>query len=138
MLKSLLVLFPLLAANPAGPSVSISVQGLESSEGQVICALYGSRKGFPTELEKAQRVKRVPIKGQKASCLFDRLASGTYAIAVIHDEDKDGELDTNFLGIPSEPVGVSKNVRGSFGPPKFADAAFQMGDSARALKISVE
>ncbi|MEL6195877.1 MAG: DUF2141 domain-containing protein [Myxococcota bacterium] len=137
MLSLTLFVASLLAASEPN-SVTVSIQKLESNEGQVLCALFASKDGFPAELKRAKSVQRATIKQKKASCRFESVVLGRYAVAVIHDEDKDGELDTNFLGIPSEPVGVSNNVRGSFGPPKFRDASFQVADQSLFLKISVE
>ena len=138
MLSLTLLVASLLAASEEPNSVTVSIQKLESSEGQVLCALFAGKDGFPAELKKAKSVKRAAIKQKRSSCRFDAITSGRYAVAVIHDEDKDGELDTNFLGIPSEPVGVSNNVRGSFGPPKYRDASFEVADQSLSLKISVE
>lgn len=45
----------------------------------------------------------------------------------MHDENGNGKLDSNWLGIPSEPVGASNDARGQFGPPSFEDAAFELG-----------
>jgi uncharacterized protein (DUF2141 family) len=50
---------------------------------------------------------------------------GRYAVTVVQDVNSNGKMDTNFLGIPTEPVGLSRNPPApSFGPPKFEDAAF--------------
>lgn len=54
------------------------------------------------------------------------LAPGTWAIAVIHDENANGRIDTTF-GIPREGVGSSRNAPLRMGPPRFADAAFVVG-----------
>jgi len=48
-----------------------------------------------------------------------------YSVSVYYDLDENGELNTGFLGIPSEPVGFSNNAKGSFGPPSFEDTKFK-------------
>ena len=63
------------------------------------------------------------------------LRPGTYAFNVIYDEDSDGKLDTGFLGIPTEKVGFSNQARGSFGPPKFNKASFQL-EADTTMKIT--
>jgi uncharacterized protein (DUF2141 family) len=50
--------------------------------------------------------------------------SGEYAISIIHDKNRNGRLDTNFIGIPKEPFGFSNNPKIKFGPPSFSDAKF--------------
>jgi uncharacterized protein (DUF2141 family) len=62
---------------------------------------------------------------------------GTYAIAVYHDENSNGKLDSNFIGIPREGVGFSNNAKGHMGPPKFDAAAFRFSGGALELKIVV-
>ncbi|MFI9654523.1 DUF2141 domain-containing protein [Guyparkeria sp. GHLCS8-2] len=48
-----------------------------------------------------------------------RVAPGTYALAVIHDEDMSGKLDTQWLGIPREGCGFSSDARTRFGAASF-------------------
>jgi uncharacterized protein (DUF2141 family) len=61
------------------------------------------------------------------TCTFSGIAPGTYAVALFHDENGDGKLDTNFMGVPREGVGVSNNKLRSFGPPRWDDAKFPLG-----------
>jgi len=49
---------------------------------------------------------------------------GKYAVSVFHDENSNGKLDTNFLGIPREGVGASNNAKGHFGPRNSARQRF--------------
>jgi uncharacterized protein (DUF2141 family) len=63
--------------------------------------------------------------------VLTNLDPGQYAIILFHDENGNGKLDTNALGVPSEPYGFSNNVRGFLGPPTFQDAIMQVnGDKA--------
>lgn len=71
-----------------------------------------------------------------ATLTFSGVAPGTYAIVVIHDENGNGEMDTNFLGIPREPGGFSNNAPARMGPARFSEAAFEVGDDAVTLDIS--
>jgi uncharacterized protein (DUF2141 family) len=53
----------------------------------------------------AVKEQRVPAKATSVRCVFADLAAGTYAVAVLHYENGNGTMDTNFLGIPKEGVG---------------------------------
>jgi uncharacterized protein (DUF2141 family) len=44
-------------------------------------------------------------------------------IAVV-DENSNGKLDTNFIGMPREGAGASNDAKGHMGPPKFGAASF--------------
>jgi uncharacterized protein (DUF2141 family) len=57
------------------------------------------------------------------------------AIAAYHDENANGELDRNALGIPSERYGFTNNARGITGPPSFEDAVVEIGD--KPIEISI-
>jgi len=104
--------------------IVMQVDTLKTNAGIVYCDLYNTEKGFPNKPDRAiARVKSTP-GGKKATCVFSNVKEGRYAVALWQDVDGDQKLDTNFLGIPREPVGSSNNAKGSFGPPKFRDAAF--------------
>lgn len=47
-------------------------------------------------------------------------------MSFIHDENDNKKLDTNWIGIPKEGFGYSKDVMGRFGPPKFDDAVLDV------------
>lgn len=56
--------------------------------------------------------------------VVEDLPKGEYAIAVFYDENNNGELDTNWIGIPKEPLGFSIGKMKTFGPPSFTDCTF--------------
>lgn len=136
------VLFLLTAFLAQGQSlqtnvVKVEVGGLRNDKGQVFCALYSSRDGFPKNNEKAVARVSSAISGKQAVCDFSDIAPGTYAVSVFHDENSNGKLDTKFMGIPREGVGASNGARGHFGPPKFGAAAFHFGGGHLGLKITI-
>lgn len=117
--------------------IHVEVVGLHSDKGQVLCALYSSRDGFPKQSEKALARATSGIAQKQAVCEFSGIAPGTYAISVFHDENSNGKLDTKFMGIPREGVGASNNAKGHFGPPKFEAAAFPFTGGRLELKITI-
>src|ERR1700756_2226619 len=122
---------------PQPNTIHVEVVGLHSDKGQVLCALYSSRDGFPKQSEKALARVSSGIAQKQAVCEFSGIAPGTYAISVFHDENSNGKLDTKFMGIPREGVGASNNAKGHFGPPKFEVAAFQFPGGRVDLRISI-
>ncbi len=117
--------------------IHVDIDGLRSDRGQVVCALFSSAADFPKRPEKAVARDKSAILNGHATCQFDSIPSGTYAISVFHDENANGKLDTNFFGIPREGVGASNNAKGHFGPPKFSAAAFQhSGDTALEITMN--
>lgn len=125
-------------AQPAqGSVIHVEVVRLRNNSGQVSCSLYSSADGFPKEGKKAAAHVVAPISEQKAVCEFPGIAPGIYAVSVFHDENSNGKLDTNFMGIPREGVGASNDARGHLGPPKFDAAAFQFAGGRLNLTITV-
>ena len=117
--------------------VHVEISGLRNDKGQVRCALFSSAIDFPKKTEKAVAQAKSDISRGNAVCEFAGIASGMYAVSVFHDENSNGKLDTNVMGIPREGVGASNNAKGHFGPPKFAAAAFQFSGGRIDLKITI-
>jgi uncharacterized protein (DUF2141 family) len=117
--------------------IHVEIDGLRDDKGQVLCAIYSSADGFPKKGDKAVAHAKSSISERHAVCEFPGLNAGTYAISVFHDENSNGKLDTNFMGIPREGVGASNNAKGHLGPPKFDAAAFRFTGRRLELKITV-
>ncbi len=117
--------------------IHVDIVGLRNDRGQVLCALYSSSLGFPKNSDKAAAHAKSEISHERAVCEFPGITPGTYAISVFHDENSNGKLDANLLGIPCEGVGASNNARGHFGPPKFEAAAFQFAGGKLELKMTI-
>lgn len=117
--------------------IHVDIDGLRSDRGQVLCALFSSAADFPKRADRALAHAKSEISSNHATCEFQGVSPGTYAVSVFHDENSNGKLDTNFMGIPREGVGASNNAKGHLGPPKFSAAAFQYSGGRINLKIRV-
>jgi uncharacterized protein (DUF2141 family) len=117
--------------------VHVDVDGLHSNRGQVLCSLFSSAADFPKKADRAVAHAQSEISDKHASCEFQNVSPGIYAVSVFHDENSNGKLDTNFMGIPREGVGASNNAKGRFGPPKFSAAAFQHASGRTNLNICI-
>lgn len=78
------------------------------------------------------------INGKEFSFEFSDIKPGNYAIAVIHDENINGELDTNFFGVPTEGYGFSSDAEVNMSAPSFANAEFSYdgGELQLSIKLS--
>lgn len=114
-----------LAQSSPCPGIHVTILGIRNSAGTVDCALFESDQGFPIEvLLSATKVMVMKVRETHARCDFESIPPGTYALAVIHDENMNGKLDTNVLGIPREGYGFSNDAKGWIGAPSFPAASF--------------
>ncbi len=118
-------------------NLNLNITALRSSKGSVLINLYRSEEGFPTDQEKVWKSAKVPVITPTLGYMFENIPFGTYAITIAHDENGNGRLNMNFLGIPKEGTGTSNDARGSFGPPKFADAKFSHAKSETPVNIKL-
>jgi uncharacterized protein (DUF2141 family) len=126
-----------LAQPPQENQIHVEIAGLRNDKGRAVCSLFSSASDFPKKTEKAVAHTTAVITDRHAVCEFSGVAPGTYAISVFHDENSNGKLDTNFMGIPREGVGASNGAKGHLGPPKFDAAAFHFGGGRLELKIAI-
>jgi uncharacterized protein (DUF2141 family) len=123
---------------PAGSgTITVKITGLRSADGNLSLALFNAKKGFPGKYERAIRKAQISAAGSQHVVVFDDVPYGTYAVAVQHDENANGKLDANFLGMPKEGVGTSNNPKSKFGPPSFDDASFVLDKKAMELTINL-
>jgi uncharacterized protein (DUF2141 family) len=128
----------LTAAAPASSSkLTVTIAGIRSDRGSIFCELFASPNGYPKDGSKAVQIKQVAIHQRAASCTFEGVTPGSYAVAAYHDENGNGKLDTNFLGIPSEGVGASNDAKGSMGPPSFEKAKLAVTTADLGITIQL-
>lgn len=114
------------------PSITLSVTDLKSTEGQLIVCLWAEREGFPT-CRAGDGVPRhtFAVTGRTMRVTLPIPRAGRYAINVVHDANSNGRMGQNFLGMPTEGVGVSNNPGGM---PRFTAA---LVDLAAGSAVSV-
>jgi uncharacterized protein (DUF2141 family) len=127
---------PVAAAEP--PALTIELLGFRNDAGQVLVDVYAGPEGFPQKPEKAVRRLTAKIENHAAKVIVDPLPAGTYAVAAVHDENGDGQMQTKIFGIPKEGVGASNDAKGFMGPPKFKDARFEHGTAPQVITIHMK
>ncbi|MCF6361283.1 MAG: DUF2141 domain-containing protein [Cyclobacteriaceae bacterium] len=112
----------------------VKVTNIQSNKGNIAVAVCNSKETF---LGKAIANKSKKAKTGEMTFEFE-VSNGDYTVRVMHDEDKDGKLNTNFMGIPTEPYGISMDGKSRFGPPSYEDALFTIADKGVKLTIKIE
>ncbi|HEY6143287.1 MAG TPA: DUF2141 domain-containing protein [Flavobacterium sp.] len=115
-------------------NLSVSVSGIKNDTGSLIAELYNTEGKF---LKTSFKTVSTAIKSNSASVTFTGIPKGEYTVLVYHDENKNGKLDKNFIGMPKESVACSNNAKGFMGPPKYDDAKFTItADTKINIKMS--
>jgi uncharacterized protein (DUF2141 family) len=110
------------------------VSGLRNDDGVVRCGLYAAAEAFPRAGQESRGVI-AKIKAGQATCVFNGLQPGTYAVAAFHAESNETQMQYGLFGKPKEGYGFSRNPSSSMGAPKFAAAAFDYAGGAQTIPI---
>lgn len=102
--------------------LTIEINGLQNSNGHVLLEFCN---------ENGEKIIGVTknIENKKCVIVIKNLEPGKYAFKYFHDENKNENLDCNWLGIPTEGFGFSNNAKGIFGPPSFKKTIFELKQS---------
>lgn len=107
-------------------TIKVTVNNIDSNDGKIFLALYDNEADF---LDKAFKGTKSAISNKQCIVTFENIPEGIYAVSIFHDENDNGKMDTNFVGIPREDYGCSNNASGFMGPPKWSDAKFELKDN---------
>lgn len=138
ILCALIVCLASSAQAPHATRLTVDVHLAAGAQGDLAYLIFASADGFPGEKAKSVRHGFIPMRSDAQQMKFDvDLPPGTYAVTVYEDLNGNHKLDHNIIGIPREPVGASNNPKGRFGPPRFPECAFQLGNNAQTITINI-
>ncbi|HAA12014.1 MAG TPA: hypothetical protein DCE41_10070 [Cytophagales bacterium] len=108
-------------------------------EGQLLVTLFDEEEGFPNDYDTGVEIKTIPVRTQKQITVsFENIPFGTYAVAVLHDEDFDAKMDYNWVGIPTEGWVCSNEVFPSLRSPYFSESSFTFDSSRKTLTLEID
>jgi uncharacterized protein (DUF2141 family) len=114
--------------------LQVTVTGIKENKGSIRVGLFNSENDF---LKKAVYGEIVKVTGSEVVVVFNNLPEGEYGVSVVHDENENGELDSNFMGIPKEGFGFGNDATGTFGPPSYSDAKIKVDATHLRQKIKM-
>jgi uncharacterized protein (DUF2141 family) len=115
----------------AAATIAVHVTNTTGGKGNVNVAVC-DRARF---LKQCAYTASVPARDGATVVTIGDVPAGTWAVLAYQDENANGELDRNLIGIPSENYGFSRDARGRFGPPSFEDAAIPVRDEAMTATV---
>lgn len=101
-----------------------------SGSGELMVAVFNDAGQW---LKKPVRAARQPLQDGPISLQLADLPDGDYAISLFIDRNANGKLDSNAMGMPTEPYAFSNDAIGNFGPPSFDKAKFSVSGDTRAV-----
>lgn len=114
--------------------LKVEVHGMTETKGEVMVAVFNQKGQW---LKQAHVSKKVTANGNKVVVQFDGLPDGDYAVSVVHDLNSNGRLDSNPIGMPTEPYGFSNDAVGNFGPPSFDSAKITLTQAPLSISVRV-
>jgi len=115
-------------------TVEVTVKNVRNAHGNVLVAIC-TRADFLQP--------RCPYRGRAAAregavqVSIAGVPPGVYAAQAFHDENGNGRLDRNFLGLPLEGMGFSNDAKMHMGPPRFEDASFTVGEKPVSIAFDL-
>jgi uncharacterized protein (DUF2141 family) len=130
---------PTVTLPPGSSTLAVDIEGVRSSNGNVSCSLFNAADGFPGPSPIVNGARTSPASQPTMHCEWSGIPAGDYAVAVQHDEDGDGTLDTNFVGAPTEGYGATNNVYPGTRAPSFEESKVSLGESeSRSFTITLK
>ena len=128
-----------MAASPTvahSGSVEVDISGVRNARGNVLVCLTTDPKAFP-DCGRDPKSRKLSLPARATlTARFDQVPAGTYAIALIHDENANNRMDL-ALFLPKEGFGMSRNPKIGMGPPKFKNAQFTVAGETVKLPITM-
>jgi uncharacterized protein (DUF2141 family) len=116
--------------------LEVQIEGIPNTKGTIFIGLFNSSASFPV-FGKQYKGVVVEHKGNSHTYRFKNLPKDSYALAIYHDENKNGKLDKNLFGAPTEAYGFSNNARETFSAPSF-EAAKVVLDRDKKCQIRIK
>lgn len=124
----------LFVTGASAADLTVRVEDVRSAQGSIMVAVYDSADGF---LKRPAKAARAAAAAGVVDVVIKDLPAGEYGIALFHDANGNGKMDSNPMGIPSEDHAFSNNARGNMGPPKFEQVKFSLPAGGATATVSL-
>lgn len=136
-LASLAAVASMLSAGTAiGADLTVNLTGIRSDAGSIQIGVANSADAYDGKAKLVTGKSVVPDKSGKTTATFSDVAPGRYAVMVTHDENGNGKLDTNLIGMPIEGYGFSNNPN-VMRKPTWDEAAFEVDADGQSITIEL-
>jgi uncharacterized protein (DUF2141 family) len=132
----LIILVSIFMQTPTS-TIDLEIGEFRNTSGYVLISVFDNSEDYPENEQNAVANKKVKVTQKTHHISIEDLPEGEYAIVFMHDENDNEEMDTNFVGAPTEGYGASNDAVNTFSAPKYADAKFLLEGERTALKLKI-
>lgn len=123
-----------LAGAAGAADLRVRVEGVRSDRGRILVAVCSAESFLAPTCE---RTGAAPARTGTTELVVTDIPPGIYAVQAIHDENGNGSVDRNLLGLPREGLGFSRDAPMRMGPPRFSDAAIDLRGTGGTLSFTM-
>lgn len=134
-LASLLILAATTSATTQAADLIVNVTGVREHKGMLSLAVYDSAASWDADGKTVAADRKTPDASQ-VTFRFTDLPAGKVAVAAMHDENSNGKLDSNFMGMPTEGYGFSNNPK-VMRKAHFEEATVDVGDAPVTITLKL-
>lgn len=120
-----------------GDDILLVITGAATDKGLMRIAFYETPESFNKLELSFYRISQPIVDGSSRVIIPYELIPERFAVAVFHDENENGVMDRNAIGIPIESYGFSSDARGLTGPPSFESALADRPPPGGTMEISI-
>jgi uncharacterized protein (DUF2141 family) len=125
------------ATAPSDALLTVTIKNLRDKKGDLIFGVFTQADGFPNVQAKSVYWEVKPADAD-AVTFTARLPPGRYAAGVLHDENRNGDMDKGLAGIPLEGYGVTNNPKPVLRKATFEEATFTLPPEGAEMTISLQ
>ena len=129
---------PVNACPSEGKFIHVHIHGIRSASGTVKAVLYGPDPQNFLVKGKSTDTEREPAQEGNMTLCVTAPDVGRYAVVVYHDENDNHKFDRNWIGLPVEGFGVSKNPRLFLAAPEFDESSFEVTGELTNVEIKMK
>jgi uncharacterized protein (DUF2141 family) len=115
----------------------LTIENIKDHKAPILVGVFTTPEDFPDKAVYREYIAYPSYQQDKAILTIPDLDYGHYALSMFQDKNNDRKLNTNFIGIPTEPYAFSNNIRPRFTAPSFQDCSFRYDEGYHRISVSL-
>lgn len=117
--------------------LTVNITELKNDTGHLMVSLWDRSKGFPDDGFTQELIFK-SIKSPTHTFEINGLPYGNYALAALHDENKDAEMNYNWVGMPKEGFAFSRNYKVTIRAPKWEESVIKLNNPKKTIEMKMQ